>query len=110
MLVACVCLACDAILVGLSLPGLEPSQVTSAWDASPTELLEPGTVLSDLNILCSDVVDQKREMGWLKAGRQFPGELVVVASVRSALLELLLAASRIAQRLDRARLCHAWGL
>lgn len=41
--------------------------------------------------------------------QEFPGKLVVVARVRSALLELLLAASRIVQHLDGARLCHAWG-
>lgn len=68
MLAAHVCLACDANLAGLSLHGLEFSQVTCTWDASATELLEPGTVVSNLNILCSDVIDQKREMGWLLAG------------------------------------------
>lgn len=31
-------------------------------------MLVAGTVVSNLNILCSDVVDQKREMGWLVAG------------------------------------------
>lgn len=31
-------------------------------------MLEVGTVVSHLNILCSVVVDQKREMGWLVAG------------------------------------------
>lgn len=72
MLVSRVCLACDANLAGLSLLGLELRQVTRPWDASPTatELLEPGTLVSNLNILCSDVIDQKREMGWHKAGRQ----------------------------------------
>lgn len=50
--------------------------------------------------------------GWREAmsAQEFPGKLVVVASARSALLELLLAASRIAQCLDGALLCHAWGL
>lgn len=68
MLVACVCLACDANLAGPSLPGLESSQVTCAWDASDaTELLEPGTLDPNLNILCRDVIDQKREMDWHEA-------------------------------------------
>lgn len=70
MLLDCVCLTSDANLAGLSLHGLELSQATCAWDASPTAagLLEPGSVVSNLNILCSGVIDQKREMGWLRAG------------------------------------------
>lgn len=69
MLVARVCLACDANSVGLSLNGVKLKRVVCAWDASATatELLEAGAVVSNLNILCSDVGDQKREMGWLVA-------------------------------------------
>lgn len=70
MLVTSVCLTCDANPVGLSLHGLKLSRVIYAWDASPTatEPLEAGAVVSNLNILCSDAVDQKREIGWLVAG------------------------------------------
>lgn len=117
MLVACVSLACGTNLAGLSLHGLELSQEMCAWDASATaaELLEPGTVVSKLNVLRSAVIGQRREMEWHQAGGQpcllkFPEKLMVVASARSALLELLLTANRIVQCLDRAMLHHAWGL
>lgn len=78
--------------------------------------LEAGAVVSKLNILCRDVVDQKREMwvasGWWEAvSSQEPSKkLPMDADARSALLELLLAASGIAQCPDGAMLCHAWGL
>ena len=41
------------------------------------------------------------------SAQEHPEKLMVVANARSALLELLLAASGIAQRLDGAMLCHA---
>lgn len=72
-------------------------------------------MVSNLNILCSDVVDQKRERRWLVALRkpcllECPEKLPAFADARSALLELLLAASGIAQRQVGGMLCHAWGL
>lgn len=71
-------------------------------------------MISNLNILRSDVVDQQRnEMacGWQEAmsAQEHPKKLAVVAIASSALLKLLLTASGIAQCLDRAMLHNAWG-
>lgn len=44
------------------------------------------------------------------SAQEHPKKLAVVANARSALLELLLAASGIAQRPVGAMLRHAWGL
>lgn len=62
----------------------------------------------NLNTLYSDVVDQKREMKWLVAIRKLC--LIKAGDAKSALLELQLAASGIAQCLDREVLRHAAGL
>lgn len=50
--------------------------------------------------------------GWQEAmsAQEHPKKLMVFGDARSALLELLLAASGIAQCPDGAMLRHAWGL
>lgn len=109
MLFGSVCLTCDANPLGLNLCVVKLSRAICASDVSQKQQSpEAGSVVLNLNILYSDVVDQKREMKWLVAIRK--PCLIKVADARSSLLELQLAASRIAQRLDREVLWHASGL